>query len=205
MLITHSATVAHDCVTCLMLITHSATVAHDCVTCLALITHSAPVAHDCVTCLALITHSATVAQIKYIFQYLLPSLQDKTLLDIGSRTGAVLYGVSMFSCSVAMNYFMYFAPHWSQGFNTCPPPFEIFGWCFCNLPHFANSFHLTQETVPPGLLWLSPFLFCFWIPDSWLLGNMRLALYQELSDPLPFLSLNVDCSRYLVYPLPLVS
>ena len=42
---------------------------------------------------AVLTHSASIAQIKYIFKYLVPSIRDKTLLDIGSRTGALLYGV----------------------------------------------------------------------------------------------------------------
>ena len=44
---------------------------------------------------AFITHSASVEQIKYIFQHLLPDLRNKTVLDVGSRTGAVLYGVSV--------------------------------------------------------------------------------------------------------------
>ncbi|XP_076442982.1 uncharacterized protein LOC143281619 [Babylonia areolata] len=47
--------------------------------------------------LTLITHSASVPQLKYLFRYVLPSLQDKTLLDIGSRTGAVLYGAYLYS------------------------------------------------------------------------------------------------------------
>ena len=42
---------------------------------------------------AFITHSASVPQIKYIYQYLLPELRGKTVVDVGSRTGAVLYGV----------------------------------------------------------------------------------------------------------------
>lgn len=40
----------------------------------------------------LITHSASQAQVKYIFQYLLPDLTGKTLLDVGSRFGPMLYG-----------------------------------------------------------------------------------------------------------------
>ncbi|KAL8602771.1 hypothetical protein ACOMHN_064078 [Nucella lapillus] len=52
--------------------------------------------HD-VKPLTLITHSASVPQIKYMFRYVLPSLQDKTLLDVGSRTGAVLYGAYLYS------------------------------------------------------------------------------------------------------------
>lgn len=47
--------------------------------------------------LSVITHSASVPQLKFIFQHVLPSLQDKTLLDIGSRTGAVLYGAYLYS------------------------------------------------------------------------------------------------------------
>ena len=44
---------------------------------------------------AFITHSASVPQLKYIFQYLLPDLRGKTIIDVGSRTGAVLYGASI--------------------------------------------------------------------------------------------------------------
>lgn len=42
--------------------------------------------------LSLVTHSATQAQVKFIFQYLLPDLTGKTLLDVGSRLGPILYG-----------------------------------------------------------------------------------------------------------------
>ncbi|XP_060083548.1 uncharacterized protein LOC132562795 [Ylistrum balloti] len=47
--------------------------------------------------LTFITHSASVRQIKYMFQYLLPNLHGKAVLDVGSRTGAVLYGAYLFS------------------------------------------------------------------------------------------------------------
>lgn len=47
--------------------------------------------------LTFITHSASVPQLKYIFQYLLPDLRGKTIIDVGSRTGAVLYGGYLFS------------------------------------------------------------------------------------------------------------
>ena len=42
---------------------------------------------------AVLTHSASMSQLKYIFEFLLGNLKGKTLLDIGSRTGAILYGV----------------------------------------------------------------------------------------------------------------
>ncbi|XP_069117025.1 uncharacterized protein [Argopecten irradians] len=47
--------------------------------------------------LTFITHSASVKQIKYIFCHLLPSLGGKSVLDIGSRTGAVLYAAHLYS------------------------------------------------------------------------------------------------------------
>ncbi|KAK7504953.1 hypothetical protein BaRGS_00003981 [Batillaria attramentaria] len=47
--------------------------------------------------LTVITHSSSVPQLKFIFQHVLPSLHNKTLLDVGSRTGAVLYGAYLFS------------------------------------------------------------------------------------------------------------
>ena len=50
---------------------------------------------SCVHVAAFITHSASVAQIKYMFQHLLPDLRGKTVVDVGSRTGAVLYGVCL--------------------------------------------------------------------------------------------------------------
>ncbi|XP_063425726.1 uncharacterized protein LOC134709496 [Mytilus trossulus] len=52
--------------------------------------------HD-VKPLTFITHSASVPQIKYIYQYLLPDLRAKTVVDVGSRTGALLYGGYIFS------------------------------------------------------------------------------------------------------------
>lgn len=54
--------------------------------------------HD-VKPLTFITHSASVPQVKYMFQYLMPDLRGKTVLDVGSRTGAMLYGGYLFSTS----------------------------------------------------------------------------------------------------------
>ncbi|KAK3593159.1 hypothetical protein CHS0354_039644 [Potamilus streckersoni] len=47
--------------------------------------------------LTFLSHSASANQIKYIFTYLLPDLTGKTVLDVGSRTGAVLYGAYVYS------------------------------------------------------------------------------------------------------------
>ncbi|XP_033733727.1 uncharacterized protein LOC117322893 isoform X2 [Pecten maximus] len=47
--------------------------------------------------LTFITHSASVKQIKYMFRHLLPDLGGKAVLDVGSRTGAVLYGAYLYS------------------------------------------------------------------------------------------------------------
>ncbi|KAL5009307.1 hypothetical protein ScPMuIL_014888 [Solemya velum] len=44
-----------------------------------------------------ITHSASITEIKFIFQYLLPELGGKVVLDVGSRTGAILYGAYLFT------------------------------------------------------------------------------------------------------------
>ncbi|XP_025105332.1 uncharacterized protein LOC112570870 [Pomacea canaliculata] len=50
--------------------------------------------------LTLLTHSASITQIKYIFLHVLPSLQGRKFVDIGSRTGAILYGAYLYSaCS----------------------------------------------------------------------------------------------------------
>ncbi|XP_041352005.1 uncharacterized protein LOC121370677 isoform X2 [Gigantopelta aegis] len=48
--------------------------------------------------LTFITHSASASQVKYIFKHLLPNLTGKMLVDIGSRTGAMLYGAHLYSC-----------------------------------------------------------------------------------------------------------
>ncbi|CAK9798897.1 hypothetical protein ANTQUA_LOCUS1771 [Anthophora quadrimaculata] len=40
----------------------------------------------------IISHSLSVSDMLHIFHGVLPPLQDKTLLDVGSRLGAVLYG-----------------------------------------------------------------------------------------------------------------
>ncbi|XP_046349065.1 uncharacterized protein LOC124129708 [Haliotis rufescens] len=47
--------------------------------------------------LTFITHSASASQVKYIFSYALPDLSGKTVLDVGSRTGALLYGAYLYS------------------------------------------------------------------------------------------------------------
>ncbi|XP_067681461.1 uncharacterized protein [Haliotis asinina] len=47
--------------------------------------------------LTFITHSASATQVKYIFNYALPDLSGKIVLDVGSRTGAVLYGAYLYS------------------------------------------------------------------------------------------------------------
>ncbi|XP_014769823.1 uncharacterized protein LOC106868885 isoform X1 [Octopus bimaculoides] len=47
--------------------------------------------------LTLVTHSASTAQIRYIFDFLLPDISGKNLLDIGSRLGAILYGAYLFT------------------------------------------------------------------------------------------------------------
>lgn len=43
--------------------------------------------------LDIISHSMSVSDMLYIFHDILPCLKKKILLDIGSRLGAVLYGV----------------------------------------------------------------------------------------------------------------
>ncbi|KAL3873732.1 hypothetical protein ACJMK2_036821 [Sinanodonta woodiana] len=47
--------------------------------------------------LTFLSHSASANQIKYIFTYLLSDLTGKTVMDVGSRTGAVLYGAYVYS------------------------------------------------------------------------------------------------------------
>ena len=47
--------------------------------------------------LTFITHSCSKERLEYIFSSLLPPLQGKTVIDIGSRVGAVLYGAFYYS------------------------------------------------------------------------------------------------------------
>ncbi len=47
--------------------------------------------------LAFITHSCSRARLEYIFTCLLPPLKEKTVLDVGSRHGAVLFGAAAFT------------------------------------------------------------------------------------------------------------
>ena len=44
-----------------------------------------------------ITHSCSKERLQFMFGELLPSLKDKTVIDIGSRIGAVLYGAYFYS------------------------------------------------------------------------------------------------------------
>lgn len=41
-----------------------------------------------------ISHSLSREQLKFVFSELLPNLNGKTVLDVGSRLGPVLYGVN---------------------------------------------------------------------------------------------------------------
>ncbi|XP_063216970.1 uncharacterized protein LOC134527895 isoform X2 [Bacillus rossius redtenbacheri] len=61
-------------------------------------------AHYCLDCgshctkeLEYVSHSVSREKLAYIFQALLPPLSDLTVLDIGSRLGAMLYGAYLFS------------------------------------------------------------------------------------------------------------
>lgn len=47
--------------------------------------------------LKFISHSTSVSQMDFIFGSFLPYLKDKSLLDVGSRLGAVLYGAHAFT------------------------------------------------------------------------------------------------------------
>lgn len=57
-----------------------------------------PCFFSCIT--AFISHSSSLLQLKFIFEAALPTLHDSfnnsCLVDVGSRLGAVLYGVSFF-------------------------------------------------------------------------------------------------------------
>ncbi|CAH1792661.1 unnamed protein product [Owenia fusiformis] len=62
--------------------------------------------------LTFLSHSASLQQVKFIFQHLVPRLEGKTVLDIGSRLGAVLYGAYYYSSAsriigVEMNEFFH--------------------------------------------------------------------------------------------------
>lgn len=45
--------------------------------------------------LVYLSHSMSHDGLLFIFKVLLPTLKNKTVLDIGSRLGAVLYGVKI--------------------------------------------------------------------------------------------------------------
>ncbi|XP_074660362.1 uncharacterized protein LOC141912844 isoform X2 [Tubulanus polymorphus] len=47
--------------------------------------------------LTFISHSASLIQVKFIFEYILSDLRGKTVIDIGSRLGALLYGAYFYS------------------------------------------------------------------------------------------------------------
>ena len=60
--------------------------------------------HYCSTCgskktqkLDLVSHSFSVWELKWLFTKILPPLDNKTILDVGSRLGCVLYGAAEFT------------------------------------------------------------------------------------------------------------
>ncbi|XP_063803956.1 uncharacterized protein LOC134980882 isoform X2 [Pseudophryne corroboree] len=44
-----------------------------------------------------LSHSFSIVELKYLFQHVLPDLSEKTLVDVGSRLGAVLYAGYVYS------------------------------------------------------------------------------------------------------------
>ncbi|KAM8921758.1 uncharacterized protein RCH25_016471 [Pelodytes ibericus] len=60
--------------------------------------------HYCLSCgsrktapLDFLSHSFSLVELKYLFQHVLPDLTGKTLIDIGSRLGSVLYAGYIYS------------------------------------------------------------------------------------------------------------
>lgn len=58
--------------------------------------------------LVFLSHSMSQDGLYFIFKVLLPTLENKTVLDVGSRLGAVLYGVrilfkNMYYCTRITN------------------------------------------------------------------------------------------------------
>lgn len=43
-----------------------------------------------------ISHSFSIPELQFLFEKVLPDLSGRTLVDVGSRLGAVLYAVSHF-------------------------------------------------------------------------------------------------------------
>lgn len=55
--------------------------------------------------LVYLSHSMSRDGLLFIFKVLLPTLKNKTILDIGSRLGAVLYGVKILE--IITYYYIY--------------------------------------------------------------------------------------------------
>ncbi|CAG5866941.1 uncharacterized protein ACNS7B_000135 [Menidia menidia] len=49
-----------------------------------------------------ISHSFSVAELQFLFQYVLPDLSGRTVIDVGSRLGAVLYGGYVYSSATQL-------------------------------------------------------------------------------------------------------
>ncbi|XP_069494552.1 uncharacterized protein [Ambystoma mexicanum] len=65
--------------------------------------------HYCLSCgsqqtapLGFISHSFSLVELKFLFQHALPDLSGKTLVDIGSRLGAVLFGGFLYSSAAQL-------------------------------------------------------------------------------------------------------
>lgn len=71
-----------------------------------------------------ISHSASLQQLKFIFQQALPDMRGKTLVDVGSRLGVMLYGVSDDMLSSIIS---------KPGFNCLKSGFKT-------LPNFVNHY-----------------------------------------------------------------
>lgn len=75
-----------------------------------------------------ISHSMTLKQLRFVMQHLLPSLQGKILLDVGSRTGAVLYGV----CHEFHGIHWYDSSYCLMVYCIPLPPGSSLLWCISN-------------------------------------------------------------------------
>lgn len=88
---------------------------------------------------AFISHSFSATELKFLFQNVLPDLSGRTLVDVGSRLGAVLYGVRD-SLSLVQS---------SVEVLICCPPGSV---CCCCV--FVRRVTCTAQ--PPGwLVWSS--------------------------------------------------
>nr|XP_042895010.1 uncharacterized protein LOC107450892 isoform X2 [Parasteatoda tepidariorum] len=151
-----------------------------------------------------ISHSASVQRIEFIFQYMLPDISNKVLLDVGSRLGAILYGA--YYCSNARKIigveinqdFCKLQQHIIEKYHL-NDKIEIIWDNVCNIPHvvqqadviiFNNVFECFMSKTDQEETWK-------WLRKTVTKSGTMLVSSPSIEETLSSLQTGIDISSWL--------